>query len=84
MSLSANDFQQIRTIVSDEVNAVFDSKGRQIISDVNVIFDSKGRQIVRDEVSKELKPINEKLEKLDALENDVKDIYHMLARHQIT
>lgn len=61
-----SDLQEIRTIVKDEVITAFDQIGRQTTrEEIQAYFDTEGRQLIREEI--------------EALENDVREIYKMLA-----
>jgi len=69
-----------RVMIREEVESTFESKGRVMIrEEVESTFESKGRTVLRDEMEsmldRKLEPV---LDKLEALENDVKEIYTML------
>jgi len=69
MTLTANDLQEVRTVIREEVQGAFDSLGRQIVKEeVRSYFTSEGRELIREEV--------------EALEKDVREIYRMLSRLQ--
>ncbi len=66
MSLSTNDLQKIRSLVEDVAQDTFESTGRRIVrEEMQQYFRVEGRGLVKEE--------------LLALENDIKDIYDMIA-----
>lgn len=88
MSLTKNDLQQIRTIMHEEVRDVvretFETQGKEIIrEEMRLIMHTEGRDMTRSIVSAELQPVKESLARLEgtveALENDIKDIYGMVS-----
>ena len=76
MSLSADDLQDIRTVIREEVRPIIREEVRPIVrEEVRAAFDTDGRLIVRDEIDKRLSPLEGRV---TALENDVKEIYFIL------
>lgn len=74
MGLSADDFWRIRDIFNDEVRSVFEKEGRVVIEG---IVQRDVREIVHDAVSFELDSLRGRV---TAQENDIKEIYFILAR----
>lgn len=67
-----SDLQEIRGIVREEVRVI-------VKEEVRDAFQTEGRKIVREEISKSISTLDGKLE---ALENDVKDMYEMISELQ--
>ena len=67
--MTQKDLEQIRLVIREEVESTFESKGRVMI-----------REEVEPLLDRKLEPI---LDKLEALENDVKEIYTMLREADI-
>ena len=74
MSLTAEDLWSIRDIIKDEVQDIFHREGKRVI---RAVVNKDVREIVHDAVSFELNTVTGKV---TALENDVKEIYFILAR----
>lgn len=74
MGLSGDDFWRIRDIFSEEVQSVFRKDGKVVIQE---IIQRDVRDIVHDAVSFEMNSLNGRV---TALENDIKEIYFILAR----
>ena len=69
MSLTVDDLKEIRIIIREEVRPIIREEVRPIV-----------REEVRAEVDTRLRPVEGRLE---AVENDVKDIYFMVADLQV-
>ena len=86
MSLTADDLSSIRAIVSEESRDIFRTEGRKVMLGifqnegkemVRDLFQTEGRLIVHETVKVELSSLEGKV---TTVENDVKEIYFMLAR----
>lgn len=80
MSLTKDDLQQIRTIITEEVGTI-------VRGEVKTVFDETGRRAVREEVvsiiDSRMDPRFDTLEgRIKTLNNDVKDIYKMISTLQ--
>ena len=72
MSLTAADLKNIRTLVREEVVVAFDTYGRQIIRDE-----------VNSAISIKIEPRFDNIDgRIEALDNDVRDIYEMISKLQ--
>ena len=65
MSLTTEDIEQIRQLLRSEVKPI-------VRAQVENVFETRGREIVREEIDIQLQPLSGKLE---AIENDVKELY---------
>ena len=73
-----------KEIIRDEVSTAFETQGKEIIrEEMRITMNTEGRETTRSIVSAELQPVKESLARLEgtveALENDIKDIYGMVS-----
>lgn len=89
MSLTKSDLQSIRTVLQEEVRPIIPEEVRPILrEEVRPIIREAVQPVVREEVKNQmgiqLAPIRRQLNdidgRLEALKNDVKEIYFILSR----